>query len=113
MQTKALELRDAATFIAILAINIVDENPSQHWLIHRCGYDGQGVNIMVTRLDGSGKATNDPYEWGDRTFANAHHYIIENWNDLRDGDVVDIEFILGETKEPKISENPLAKRREP
>jgi hypothetical protein len=34
----------------------------------------------------------------------AHRYIEENWNALSDGDVIDVEFILGETKEKKISE---------
>ena len=34
----------------------------------------------------------------------AHHYIIEHWDKLRDGDVVDVSFILGETQQPKVSE---------
>ena len=34
----------------------------------------------------------------------AHNYIATHWHDLVDGDVVDVEFILGETAEKKISE---------
>jgi uncharacterized GH25 family protein len=34
----------------------------------------------------------------------AHNYIIKHWHDLHDGDVVDVEWILGETKQKKISE---------
>ena len=34
----------------------------------------------------------------------AHNYIIEHWHELKDGDVVDVQFILGETKAPKVSE---------
>jgi hypothetical protein len=34
----------------------------------------------------------------------AHDYIRNNWPTLKDGDVIDVEFILGETNERKISE---------
>jgi hypothetical protein len=112
MQVKALEIRDEGTFIPALA---VDMNPSlgvfperceaQKYLLRRCGYPCDGrANIVLTRLDGNGKATNDPYEWGGRTWPVAHHYIIEHWEELHDGDVVDVSFILGETEKPKVSE---------
>jgi hypothetical protein len=114
MIAKALELRDEGTFIPILC---VDMNPSlfqgqlvagdaQRYLLRRCGYPCDGrPNVIMTRLDGDGTAaTNDPYHWGGRTFPVAHHWIIEHWHELKDGDVVDVQFILGETKEPKRSE---------
>jgi hypothetical protein len=34
----------------------------------------------------------------------AHQHIEQNWDLLNDGDVVDVEYILGETSEPKRSE---------
>ena len=105
MKAKVLEVRDEATFIPVLAVDMSPDNSAQRYLLRRCGYpcDGQ-PNIILTRLDGSGKATNDPYEWGGRTYPVAHDYIIRRWNELRDGDVVDVSFILGETQEPKVSE---------
>ena len=105
METKALEIRDEHTFIATLAVDMNPANDKQRNLLRRCGYPCEGKpNIIVTKLSGSGPATNDPYDWGDRTWATAHHYIIEHWNELNDGDVVDVSFILGETKTPKVSE---------
>ena len=117
MIVKVLEIRDTATFIPVLA---VDMNPStgeppmsndkyeaRQYLLRRCGYACDGVpNVIITRLDGSGPATNDPYDWPDnpRTFRVAHDYIINHWNELKDGDVVDVEFILGETSTKKTSE---------
>jgi hypothetical protein len=118
MKLKALELRDAGTFIPLLC---VDMNPgrmgtpvygAQRYLLRRCGYACDGhPNILMTRLDGDGpdgaRATNKAYEWGEsvrRTFGVAHNYIIKHWHDLHDGDVVDVEWILGETKQKKISE---------
>ena len=105
MICKALEIRDERTFIPALAVDMNPNTDAQRYLLRRCGYacDGQ-PNIILTRLDGDGKATNDPYAWGGRTWPVAHNYIIENWDKLLDGDVVDVSFILGETKAPKVSE---------
>jgi hypothetical protein len=97
-------------------MNPSQQIPGQHYgqeyLLRRCGYECDGVpNVIVTRLDGGGRggavATNDYYEWPGsegRTMIYAHKYIIENWASLRDGDVVDVQFILRETKESKKSE---------
>lgn len=105
METKALEIRDEGTFIPALAVNMNPDNDSERYLLRRCGYPcDDRPNILLTRLDGSGTATNDPYEWGGRTWPNAHHWIIEHWDELHDGSVVDVSFILGETNQPKISE---------
>ena len=121
MIAKALELRDEGTFIALLA---VDMNPSeedytrlsdqevkeiyiaQRYLLRRCGYPCNGKpNIAITHLSADGhKCSNDPYYWGGRTYPVAHNYIIEHWDELKDGDVIDVQFILGETKSPKVSE---------
>lgn len=105
MKAKALEIRDKATFIPALAVDMNPANDAQRYLLRRCGYPCDGApNVIVTRLDGNGKATNDPYEWGGRTWPVAHLWIIQNWHSIEDGAVVDVEFILGETKAPKVSE---------
>ncbi len=122
MKTKILEIRDEGTMIPVLCIDmnptqweIADgaarQNPDkylvQRWYMHeRCGFPCDGrPNIMMTHLglDG-GPATNDPIAWGGRTRPVAHAYIIENWPKLSDGDVIDVEYILGERATPKISE---------
>ena len=106
MIAKALELRDEGTFITLLAVNMNPINDAQRYLLRRCGYPCDGLpNIAITHLRAGGdKCSNDPYYWGGRTYPVAHNYIIEHWDELRDGDVIDVQFILGETKEPKISE---------
>jgi hypothetical protein len=112
MIAKALELRDEGTFIPILCVDmnplvpIASISQEQRYLLRRCGYACDGrPNIIMTRLDGSGRATNDPYAWGgERTYAVAHGWIIDHWHELKDGDVVDVQFILGETTHPKRSE---------
>lgn len=105
MKAKALEIRDDGTFIPALAVDMNPDDDAQHYLLRRCGYTCDGrPNIVLTRLDGDGKATNDPYEWSGRTWPVAHEYIIEHWHELSDGDVVDVSFILGESAAPKVSE---------
>jgi hypothetical protein len=106
MRAKVLEIRDEATFIPCLAVNINPDNESQRYLMRRCGYPCDGTpNIVITRLMAdSSPASNDPYSWGGRTFPVAHNYIIEHWGELEDGAVVDVSFILGERNEPRKSE---------
>ncbi len=106
MQAKVLEIRDEGTFIPMLCVNIHPSNAEQRYLMRRCGYacDGQ-PNVVMTSLHANGdKSSNDPYFWGGRTRPVAHQYIIDNWHTLNDGDVIDVSFILGETKTKKISE---------
>ena len=113
MLAKALELRDEGTFIALLAVDMQPtlergsaSQRAQHYLLRRCGYPCDGrPNIAITHLSANGhKCSNDPYYWGGRTYPVAHNYIIEHWDELHDGDVIDVQFILGETKSPKVSE---------
>lgn len=117
MQVKLLEVRDRATFIPVICI---DMNPElarvpdlesmlkQKYLLRRCGYPCNGYpNIALGYLRADGEPFwNDPYGWSDgsRTIRVAHDYIIDHWEELKDGDVVDVEFILEETTEKKVSE---------
>lgn len=110
MKTKVLELRDCMTFIPVLAINMNPTNEhgtydEQRYLLRRAGYacDGEPI-VMFSRLDGGSDVAYDPYHWQDRTFRVAHDYVANHWNDLVDGQVVDVEFILGEVDKPKESE---------
>jgi len=111
MKTKLLEIRDSGTCILALAIQMMSLRPDgvTHWFLHyRSGYPADGSSIMLMRLS-DGKATNDPHSWpslgmGRRTMGNAHNWIINHWAELSDGDVVDVQVILGETTTPKVSE---------
>jgi hypothetical protein len=106
MEVKMLEIRDSATFIPVLCIRPVPDNEAQRYLLRRDGYSGSETErcIIVVKAQCRG-CSYDPYDWPDsRTMQNAHYYIEHNWSELRDGDVVDVEFILGERTEKKRSE---------
>lgn len=111
MQVKVLEIRDAGTYFAVLCVDMQPDNDAQRYHLRRVGYPCDGrPNIVMTHVSADGgRASNDPYYWGDRTFAVAHNWITEHWDALADGDVVDVEFILGETAAPKVSERTTVK----
>jgi len=82
----------------------------ERYLLARSGY-GQdpraNVCIVLCRMEASGvdrNATYDPYSWGNRTMTTAHLHILEHFDEMFSGDVVDVEFIVGITKKPKLSE---------
>ena len=114
MIVKALEIRDRATFIPVMAILMTpdfstDAYIPEKYLLRRSGFSLDDPSIVLCRMECSGvdrNATYDPYSWGgvSRTMPVAHDYIIKNFDSLNSGDVIDVEFILGETKQPKQSE---------
>ncbi len=112
MRTKVFEIRDKGTFIPVIAVEVETQLEEERYLLSRAGYGRypSGECVILIRAECSGvdrNATYDPYAWGSgggRTYQVAHNYIIGNWRNLQSGDVIDVEFILGEKPAPKISE---------
>lgn len=112
MRVKLLEIRDRATFFPALAVDmnvggeaVGNEIEARRYLLRRLGYACDGrPTILFTHAGGGHRAHTDPYYWADRTFKVAHDYVEKNWDALADGDVVDVEYILGETTVKKVSE---------
>lgn len=103
MIVKLLEVRDRATFLPVYAISTEPSNQGQNYLLRRMGFNS-GDAIILARLNGETPSSADAYFWNDRTMQTAHLYIDEHFTELKDGDVIDVEFILGESTEKKISE---------
>ncbi len=117
MITKALEIRDRGTFIPVIATLMtpaVDDGryEQESYLLARSGYGRDPMEhplIMLCRMDANGgsshQASYDAYGWGGaRTLTVAQQYILEHFEELHSGDVIDVEFILGESAEAKRSE---------
>lgn len=108
LDMKVLEIRDEGTCIPAIAIRMTSLDTITAHYLKRAGYpDGHGrpASIMLMRIH-DGKATNDPYEWPDltrdrRTLPTAHQWIIDHYDELEHGQVVDVEFLLGISTEPK------------
>lgn len=107
MEIKCLELRDANTFIPVICIRPVPGNEAQRYLLRRDGYRGDAREHCIIMIDAQCRgASYDPYNWphDGRTKPVAHNFIQDHWDELRDGDVIDVQFIVGETDAKKISE---------
>jgi hypothetical protein len=102
MLTKLLEIRDEGTCIPAMATEATPANGKQAAVLRRAGY-GESRCIILQHLH-KGEATYNAFDWRSRTYHHAHLYILKHWDDLSDGDVIDVQFILGEATEKKASE---------
>ena len=102
MNIKILEIRDVGTFIPVMCIEMRSDNPEEKYLLWRTGFGPHRLIqlVWITAF----RTEYDPMKWGDRTLYTAHDYITECWDELKTGDVVDVQYILGETASPKQSE---------
>ncbi len=90
------------TCIPAVAVHVAPTASRDIAILRRLGFRGSGT-ILLCYL-ASGRAFTDPFDWGDRTMQTAHRHVESHWQNLRSGDVVDVEHILGETDTPKASE---------
>jgi hypothetical protein len=103
-ELKIFEIRDSGTFVPTIAIGIkVTGNDISNYLLGRAGY-GKNRRLVLLHPTTTNKANYDSFAWDDRTFSTAHEFIESHWDELKTGDVIDVEFILGETTKKKISE---------
>ena len=110
METKLFEVRDRMTFLPVVCIKLETTKEEERYLLAMTGYglrqETQGKYILYGPLRG-GKMTSDPTEHNGievRTNYYAHLHIISRWDDLKSGDVIDVEFIVGETGIAKTSQ---------
>lgn len=109
MQAKTVEIRDKATFIPALAIRLDPTTEADRYLFARAGFgrtpEAQREYVVLVKINGGhGDSSCDPYDWDTRTMQVAHKQLLDNWGAIVSGDVIDVEFITGETNEPKRSE---------
>lgn len=102
MNAKLIEIRDRCTKIPAVALRTKAKNDEERAFFQSGGYWGK--NVVLIRLDYHIEAQHTSAEWGDRTMTAAHRYISEYYDEIPNCSVVDVEYILNETKAPKTSE---------
>lgn len=108
IHTKLFEVRDANTFIPCIAIKMEslpflnEDTTAEQYVLRRGGFTRPSL-FLFGGLNGLELGYN-PGEWATRTMQVAHDWIEANWDLLKSGDVIDVEHILGETSEQKVSE---------
>jgi hypothetical protein len=103
MLVKAIEIRDRNTFVAAVAIKLVPTDEGQRYLLSHAGYGFDRPAVVLMLLNDC-QAHSDPHDWTGRTYPVAHAFIAQHFDTLENGAVVDVEFILGETERPNVSE---------
>lgn len=105
MKSKLIEIRDVCTCITAIAIKTDPDNSIEESFFRRGGWGSNSV--ILVKCNGETIANYDPFEWrskGNRTMFEAHRYIEEHFDELKDFDIVDVQYILGETNEIKKSD---------
>lgn len=109
-ETKLIEVRDEGTTIVCIAMKPTPTTEAEEWGWSRTGYGltpaDQNAYVLLGPLGGGhGLLTCDPFKHPGaptrRTLYAAHTWLKQNWSQVQSGDVVDVEFILGETEHPK------------
>ena len=91
---KHLELRDSMTCIPVVCM-LVQDNP----MTRSAGYEPSNPHVIVCKIQ-TGEAHMNSYNWMDKWMQTAHLYIVNTWLELMDTDVIDFQYIRGETNEP-------------
>jgi hypothetical protein len=103
MEVKLFEVRDSATFIPVIAVNMKAANAAEKFLLGRVGFiDPEVLTARITEV--TIRPLNTATMYGNRTMATAHSYIEEHFDELTSGEVIDVQFILGERSTKKVSE---------
>lgn len=112
MIAKTFEIRDRSTFMVALAVKLAPSNEADRYLLARAGFgrtpEKQAEYIEMSLINGgNGPSTCDPYEWPHPyavTMGPVHNHILDHFDELESGAVLDAEFLRGETDQPKVSE---------
>lgn len=99
MVTKVFEVRDEITHIGVMATKMVGETPDEDYEVERCGF-GRGSNLVIVTKMYEPESQHDAYNWPSRTMKHAHLYIEQHFDELKSGDVIDVQYILGESDAP-------------
>ena len=115
-EVKLFEVRDEGTTMPVIAMKPDPRFEAERWLWSKGGYGtdpmGQRDYVLLAPLHGGeGMLVCDPFNHpgapSTRTLHIAHQHIITNWTYLQSGDVIDVQFVLGETTEAKTPERGL------
>ena len=101
LETKIFEIRDDATCIPVLATKMIGKTERQKKLLRRVGFDEYPL-IQVTHIEDH-QSSWYAFDWPNRTMNAAHREIQEKFDDLRDGQVIDVRVYLGEQAEPALT----------
>lgn len=105
-EVKFFEVRDEGTHIPVLCVKVAYEYGMRgEYQMRRSAFSpGDSLTHLVNLNSGEGRS--NPAHWkSGRTMRVAYNAIVDQWEDLKSGDVIDVQYILGETSVKKLSES--------
>ena len=107
MTVKSIEIRDRGTFVPALAIRLDPSDERDRFLLARAGFgttpEAQRAYVLLINLVKD--APYDAHAHGQaRTLTVAHLHLIDNFDRVDNGAVIDVEYLLCERDAPKVSE---------
>lgn len=95
---KTVEIRDRGTLIPAFAIKMLPSDEKELFLFKGAGYGWVNPCIMLVALESPWHSARCSEEWinSTRTMPAAHKWIEDYFDEIANGDVIDVEFILGE-----------------
>lgn len=98
MEAKLFEMFDGDLTTPVLGILLEARVNRETFLLEVAGFERSEILLLVLN---SMEIKTNPFEWDNQRMSVAHQYIFLNWAKLRNGEVVDVPFILGESDKKK------------
>lgn len=102
---KTVEIRDRATLIPAFAIKMLPSDEYELFLFKNAGYGYVHHCVMLVPIEAPwlSARSSDEYRNSARTLPIAHQWIEDHFDEIKNGDVIDVEFILGEKDRPSLN----------
>ena len=104
MIVKALEIRDEGTTIPMWAIKPTADNEAQRAILRHAGYGDHPGDYVILIGAHDCEGHYNPMDQHGRTRQVAHIWIKEHFDEIKDGEVVDVQYLLNEKPTKKASE---------
>jgi hypothetical protein len=94
MIVKYIKILDRGVSIPAAVMKAAYSNEEQRQILRDADLHSNSI-LLMNLVDKVVKS--DPIHWFTRTMTTAHKHLNENFDLIKDGEVIDVEFILGET----------------
>jgi len=97
---KIVEIRDRATFIPAFAIRMIGDSFDERYLFNQAGYRPDPCILLISMQAPSFSARySGDWKRHERTMGTAHKWIEENFDEIKNCQVIDVEYILKEVSQ--------------
>lgn len=105
VEAKMLAVMDTCTRIPLIAFKVSPNTMKEGIMLERHGFTINPHQYTFFYDLNSGTCSYDPYKMNDfHTLTPACRHIERNWDSVKSGDLIDVEYMRGDTDAPRIWE---------